>query len=126
MSYKNYSAEFKEKSLSRALSSDSLHSSNSKRIATTSVRSHHCQMIGQKGLKGQNFDVEKRIEQAVEEKLEEVRGACRILGFDDVPDLGFEDDDILLTQEKIDTIADMIRQVKRDILLRTIRMKVEV
>ena len=50
----------------------------------------------------------------MEEKLEEVRGACWILGFDDVRDLGFEDDDILLTQEKIDAIADMIRQVKLD------------
>ena len=74
-------------------------------------------MIEQKGLKGQNFDVEKRVEQAVEEKLEEVRGAYRILGFDDVRDLGFEDDDILLTQEKIDAIADMIRQVKPDLLI---------
>ena len=74
-------------------------------------------MIEQKGLKGQNFDVEKRVEQAVEEKLEELRGAYRILGFDDVRDLGFEDDDILLTQEKIDAIADMIRQVKPDLLI---------
>ena len=49
----------------------------------------------------------------MEEKLEEVRGAYRILGFDDVRYLGFEDDDILLTQEKIDAIADMIRQVKQ-------------
>ena len=74
-------------------------------------------MIVQKGLKGQNFDVEKRVEQAVEEKLEEVRGACRILGFDDIRDIGFEDDGILLTQGKIDAIADMIRQVKPDLLI---------
>ncbi len=32
-------------------------------------------------------------------------------------DLGFEDDDILLTREKIDAIADMIREVKPDILI---------
>jgi len=86
-------------------------------IATTGVRSHHWQMMEQKRLKGQDFDVEKRVEQAVQEKLEEVRSACRILGFDDVRDLGFEDDDILLTQEKIDAIADMIRQVKPDLLI---------
>ena len=71
----------------------------------------------QKGLKGQNFDVEKRVEQAVEEKLEEIRGACRILGFDDIRDIGFEDDGILLTQGKIDAIADMICQVKPDLLI---------
>ena len=50
-------------------------------------------------------------------KLEKVRGACRILGFDDIRDLGFEDDDILLTQGKIDAIADMICQVKPDLLI---------
>ena len=71
----------------------------------------------QKRLKGQNFDVAKHVEQSMEEKLEEVRGTCRILGFDDVRDLGFEDDDILLNQEKIDAIADMIRQAKPDILI---------
>jgi len=38
----------------------------------------------------------------VEEKLEEVRKACRILGFEDLRDLGFEDDDILVTQDKIE------------------------
>ena len=62
----------------------------------------------------------------MEEKLEEVRGPYRILGFDDVRDLGFEDDDILLTQEKIDAIADMIRQVKQISWLLPIRMKAEV
>ena len=86
-------------------------------IATTGVRSHHWQVMEQKRLKGQNFDVAKHVEQSVEEKLKEVRGACRILGFDDVRDLGFEDDDILLNQEKIDAIADMIRQAKPDILI---------
>ena len=55
--------------------------------------------------------------QAVEEKLEEVRRACRILGFDDVRDLGFEDDDILVTQDKIDAIADVIRAVKPDLMI---------
>ena len=66
-----------------------------------------------KRTKRPEFRCRKTVEQAVEEKLEEVRGAYRILGFDDVRYLGFEDDDILLTQEKIDAIADMIRQVKQ-------------
>ena len=46
-----------------------------------------------------------------------MRAACRILGFDDVRDLGFEDDDVLVTQEKIRAIADMSREVKPDILI---------
>ncbi|MBC8234013.1 PIG-L family deacetylase, partial [bacterium] len=86
-------------------------------IATTGVRSHHWELMEQKRREGANFDIEERLKQAVEEKLEEVRNACRILGFDDVRDLGFEDDDVLLTQEKVDAIADMIRQVKPDVLI---------
>ena len=41
-----------------------------------------------------------------------MRRACHILGFDDVRDLGFEDNDILVTQDKIEAIADVIRAVK--------------
>lgn len=86
-------------------------------IATTGVRSHHGRLQEERRKAGAEFDIEERIQQAVEEKLEEVRHACRILGFDDVRDLGFEDDDVLLTQEKIDAIADRIREVKPDILI---------
>ena len=86
-------------------------------IATTGVRSHHWKLAEEKRQAGADFDIEERVKEAVEEKLEEVRNACRILGFDDVRDLGFEDDDILLTQEKVEAIADMIREVKPDILI---------
>ena len=86
-------------------------------IATTGVRSHHQKLADEKRKAGADFDLEERIKEAVEEKLEEVRSACRILGFDDVRDLGFEDDDILLTQDKVEAIADMIRQIRPDILI---------
>lgn len=86
-------------------------------IATTGVRSHHWGLMDEKQKRGEDFDVEERIQAAVEEKLEEVRNACRILGFDDVRGLGFDDDDLLLTQEKINAIADMIREVRPDILI---------
>ena len=65
-------------------------------IATTGVRSHHWQLTEEKRQKGADFDIEARVQEAVEEKLEETRRACRILGFDDLRDLGFEDDDILV------------------------------
>ena len=86
-------------------------------IATTGVRSHHWELLEQKRLGGADFDVEARLQQAVEEKLAEVRNACRILGFEDVRDLGFDDDDILVTQDKIEAIADVIREVKPDVLI---------
>ncbi len=86
-------------------------------IATTGVRSHHLELQEERRKVGADFDVEKRLKQAVEQKLEEVRSACRILGFDDIRDLGFEDDDILVTQDKINAIADMIREVRPDILI---------
>ena len=86
-------------------------------IATTGVRSHHWRLADQKRKAGSEIDIEAMVKDAVEEKLEEVRGACRILGFEDIRDLGFEDDDILVTQDKIDAIAEMIREVKPDILV---------
>lgn len=86
-------------------------------IATTGVRSHHWELLEQKRLAGADFDVEAQIKAAVEEKLVEVRGACRILGFEDVRDLGFDDDDILVTQDKIEAIAEVIREVKPDVLI---------
>lgn len=86
-------------------------------IATTGVRSHHWELAEKKRLEGANLDVEKFVEKAAAEKLEEVRNACRIMGYDDVRDLGFEDDDILVTQDKIEAIADAIRDVRPDILI---------
>ena len=86
-------------------------------IATTGVRSHHWELAEAKRQAGADLDVEELVEQAVAEKLEEVRNACRILGFDDIHDLGFEDDDILLTRDKVDAIAGMIRQIKPDVLI---------
>jgi len=86
-------------------------------IATTGVRSHHWQLAEEKRQKGESFDIEARVQAAVEEKLEETRRACRILGFDDLRDLGFEDDDILVTQDKIEAIAAMIREIRPDIII---------
>ncbi|MFH1007247.1 MAG: PIG-L deacetylase family protein [Candidatus Latescibacterota bacterium] len=86
-------------------------------LATTGVRSHHWGLQEERRMAGAEFDVEKRVKEAVAEKLDEVRRACRILGFDDIRDLGFEDDDILVTQDKIEAIAAMIREVKPDILI---------
>jgi 4-oxalomesaconate hydratase len=86
-------------------------------IATTGVRSHHWELAEAKRREGAGIDVEEFVEKAVAEKLEEVRNACRIMGYDDVRDLGFEDDDILVTQDKIEAIADVIRAVKPDILI---------
>ena len=86
-------------------------------IATTGVRSHHWELAEKKRIEGASLDVEKFVEQAAAEKLEEVRNACRIMGYDDVRDLGFEDDDILVTQDKIEAIAEVIREVRPDILI---------
>ena len=46
-----------------------------------------------------------------------MRRVCRILGFDDVRYRGFEDNDILVTQDKIEAIADVIRAVKPDLMI---------
>ncbi len=86
-------------------------------LATTGVRSHHNQLQEERRVAGAELDVEERVKGAIEQKLEETRNACRILGFDDIRALGFEDDDILVTQDKIEAIATKIREVKPDILI---------
>jgi len=84
---------------------------------TTGARSHHWQLIEQKRQLQEEFDVEELMAQAVEEKMDEARKACAILGLEDVRTLNFEDDDILLTREMVETIADVIRDVRPDIII---------
>ncbi len=86
-------------------------------LATTGVRSHHCQLQDERRIAGAELNVEERLKDAVEQKLEETRNACRILGFEDIRDLGFEDDDTLLTEDKIEAITEAIREIKPDILI---------
>ncbi len=86
-------------------------------IATTGVRSHHWELKDEKQREGADLDVETKMKEAVAQKLEETRNACRICGFDDLRDLGFEDDDLLLDRAKVEAIADVIREVKPDLLI---------
>jgi len=84
---------------------------------TTGVRSHHWELIEQKREQQEELDIEQKTEQAAQEKLDQLRGACRILGLEDVRAMGFEDDDILLTRDMVEAIADMIRDVRPDVLI---------
>jgi LmbE family N-acetylglucosaminyl deacetylase len=77
-------------------------------ILTTGVRSHHWKILDEKRREQDSMDVEQKLERAVGEKIDEVREACRILGFDDLRALGLEDDDILLTREMVERIADLM------------------
>ena len=86
-------------------------------VCTTGARSHHTGLADLKRKHGASFDIEAEVQRAVEEKLGEARRACGIMGFDDVRDLGFEDDDILVTQDKIEAIASAIRDVKPDVMI---------
>ena len=86
-------------------------------IATTGVRSHDWELKDEKIKQQGDLDVETKMKEAVAKKLEETRNACRICGFDDVRDLGFEDDDLLLDRPKVEAIADVIRDVKPDLLI---------
>ena len=86
-------------------------------ILTTGCRSHDWRLKDKKISAQVDLDVEPEMAAAIQNKLEEVRGACRILGFEDVRDLGFEDDDLFMTQEKARAIAEMIRDVKPDMII---------
>ncbi len=84
---------------------------------TTGARSHHWKLIDQKRKLQENLDVEDLLKQAVKEKMNEARRACAILGLEDIRTLNFEDDEILLTREMVEAIADVIRDVKPDIII---------
>jgi LmbE family N-acetylglucosaminyl deacetylase len=84
---------------------------------TTGARSHHWALIDQKRRQQEKLDVEALLKQAVQEKMDEARKACAILGLEDIRALNFEDDDILLTREMVEAIADVIREVKPDIII---------
>ena len=84
---------------------------------TTGARSYHNRLIDQKQAAQEELDVEQLMAEAVEQKLAEVRAACKVLGFEDIRTLGFEDDDILLTREMVETIADLIREVLPDVII---------
>jgi LmbE family N-acetylglucosaminyl deacetylase len=84
---------------------------------TIGVRSHHWQTVDAKKAAEGMVDVDAELERRVAEKLEEVRAACRILGFDDVRALGFDDDDYVLTNEMVAAVADTIRDVRPDLII---------
>jgi len=84
---------------------------------TTGARSHHWKLINKKRQMQEELDVEELMEQAVKEKMGEVRKACEILGLDDVRTLGFDDDEILLTREMVESIADVIRDAAPDLII---------
>ncbi|MCK4417404.1 MAG: PIG-L family deacetylase [Candidatus Latescibacteria bacterium] len=84
---------------------------------TTGARSHHWELIDKKRRLQGNLDVEELIEKAVKEKMEEARAAAAILGLHDVRELGFEDDEILLTRDMVEAIADVIRDVAPDVII---------
>ncbi len=86
-------------------------------IVTTGSRSHHWKLLDEKKRLQEALDVEERVAEAEREKTEEVKRACRILGFDDVRSLGFEDDEMPPTREMCEAIADAIRDIRPDLLI---------
>jgi LmbE family N-acetylglucosaminyl deacetylase len=74
-------------------------------------------LVDEKRAKQETVDTERRMEEAVQQKMTEVRKACQILGFDDVRTLGFDDDEILLTREMVEAVADVIRDVLPDVMI---------
>lgn len=85
--------------------------------ATTGVRSHHWKLGDELRKVETATDVEKKQVQAREKKMNELRQACAFLGITDVHTLDFEDDEELVQEKMIQDIADIIRDVRPDILI---------
>ena len=86
-------------------------------LASTGVRTHDFRLIDERISAEAEFDIEAKIKQAEQEKLEETGKACSILGYDDVRLLGFEDDQMVLTEEMVNAVADMIRELRPHVII---------
>jgi len=84
---------------------------------TTGVRSHDWELIDAKDRSGQAMDVEERVQAERDKKLDELRGACAILGIEDIRTLGFEDDEELITEDLVVRIAELFREVRPDVVI---------
>lgn len=85
--------------------------------ATLGTRSHDWELIDEQKKSGRTMDVEQRQKEAREKKLSEIRKACAFLGITDVRALDFEDDQELLCDEMVSAMADMIREVRPDVMI---------
>lgn len=85
--------------------------------ATLGARSHEWELRDKQRKAGKKMDVEKEQKRSKEKKLAEMKKACAILGIKDVRALDYADDEELLTEEMILDIADIIREVRPDIMI---------
>lgn len=85
--------------------------------ATSGTRSHDWELIDDLRRSGGVTDVEQHQREAGEKKLEEMRKACAILGITDLRTLPYHDDQELLQEEMVQHIADIIREIRPDILI---------
>ncbi len=86
-------------------------------VATLGIRSHDWELIDTQRKAGKKIDIEQHQKKEKQKKLNELRKACRILGIKDVRALDFDDDEELVKEEMIQSIANVIRQVRPDILI---------
>ena len=85
--------------------------------ATLGTRSHDWELIDEQKKSGEAMDVEKHQEQARAKKMDETKRACAIMGITDVRSLDFHDDEELVTEPMIQSIADVIRETRPDVLI---------
>jgi len=85
--------------------------------ATLGIRSHDWELIDAQKKAGKEIDVEKYQKKTKEKKLAEIKKACAILGITDIRGLDFPDDEELLKEEMIQEIADIIREIRPDIVI---------
>jgi len=85
-------------------------------IVTLGAWSHHWRLMDE----NDEHNVEERqaqVARAMQAKLEEARHGLGILGIDDVRTLGLDDSKEVLTQETVDRIAEVILEVKPDVVI---------
>ncbi len=90
-------------------------------VMTHGVRSHSVQLIdGYRRGERDTLDVEevdKRVDEAADEKCAEVRQACGLMGIEEVHFLEYADDILLEREDLIRQIADLIQACRPDIVI---------
>lgn len=88
-------------------------------VLTHGVRSHDCELIDDlhTGRRTVSDATAELVQSHADQKREEVRQACAIMGISDVRFLEYEDDALSIPDELVFAIDEIIREVKPDIVI---------
>ncbi|MCK5118454.1 MAG: PIG-L family deacetylase [Candidatus Latescibacteria bacterium] len=90
-------------------------------VMTHGARSHAATLIDRYRTAEQTVvqvdEVDREVHETLDEKRDEVRGACAVMGVKDVRFLEYDDDILLAREDLIRRIADLVQETRPDIVI---------